>query len=106
MVAIKVLTARKFKQGTVQEAHQLLRELRAVGTLRQGFVSGQTLISVEDPHRLLVVSTWTDIKGWEAWRASERRSEISKKIAELLETPEHVEVYYAGRKESEGADMA
>jgi len=105
-VAIKVLTSRKFKKGTTEKAHQLLRELRSVGTLRQGFVSGQTLVSAEDPDRTLVISTWTDAKGWEAWRASEKRNEISKKISELLEEPEHVEVFYVERKEVEGADMA
>ncbi|MBI4966284.1 MAG: antibiotic biosynthesis monooxygenase [Desulfomonile tiedjei] len=105
-MAIKVLTERKFKEGTAEAAHQLIKELRAVGTLRRGFVSGQTLISAEDPHRFLVISTWTDANGWEAWRASEKRNQIAVKIGELLEEPERVEVYYVERKEVEGADMA
>lgn len=105
-VAIKVLTLRTFKKGTAEVAHQLLKELRSVGTLRQGYVSGQTLISAEDPHKLLVISTWTDPKGWEAWRASEKRKEIAQKISELLAEPEHVEVFQVERKEVEGADMA
>ena len=105
-MAIKVLTSRKFREGTAEAAHQLLKELRAVGSLRQGFVSGQTLISADDPNRLLVISTWNDTRGWEAWRASEKRKEIAEKISELLEEPEHVEVFQVERKEVEGADMA
>lgn len=105
-MAIKVLTVRNFKKGTIEEAYQLLKQLRAAGTFRPGFVSGQTLVSAEDPHRLLVISTWTDAKGWEAWRASQKRKEISAKIAELLETPEHVEIFQVERKETEGVDMA
>jgi heme oxygenase (mycobilin-producing) len=105
-MAIKVLTVRKFKKGTVEEAHNLLKQLRSVGTLRPGFVSGQTLVSAEDPHRLLVISTWTDVRGWEAWRASQKRKEISEKIAELLEKPEYVEIFHVERKETEGVDMA
>ncbi len=105
-MAIKVLTSRKFKEGAIETAYQLLKELRAVGTLRQGFVSGQTLVSADDPSRLLVISTWTDARGWEAWRASEKRNEISQKISELLAEPEHVEVFRVERKEVEGADMA
>jgi len=105
-MAIKVFTLRQFKGGTVEQAHKLLEQLRAAGTFRPGFVSGQTLVSTEDPNRLLVISTWTDAKGWKAWRASEKRKEISQQIAELLESPEHVEVFQLARKEPEGVDMA
>jgi heme oxygenase (mycobilin-producing) len=105
-MAIKVLTLRQFKKGTEEEAHTLLKELRAAGTLRSGFVSGQTLTSLQDPGRLLVMSTWTDVKFWEAWRASQKRKEIAAKIAELLEAPEIVEAFHVDRKETEGVDMA
>ncbi|MBI5252400.1 MAG: antibiotic biosynthesis monooxygenase [Desulfomonile tiedjei] len=104
-MAIKVLTVRKFKKDRIEDGHKLLRELRAAGTLRSGFVSGQTLISVEEPHKLLVISTWTDIKGWEAWQASNKRKEIALRITELLEASENVEIFYVGQRESE-ADLA
>lgn len=104
-MAIKVLTTRKFKKGTIKEAHELLARLRAAGTVRSGFVSGHTLTSAEDPHTLLVISTWTDTKNWEAWQASEKRKEISRQLGELLEAAEHVAIFHVERKEYE-ADMA
>ena len=103
---IKVLTTRKFKKGTIEEAHRTLMQLRAVATVRQGYVSGLTLVSADDPYTLLVISSWTDKRGWDLWQASEKRREISKKIGGLLEAPEHVAIFYVGHEESDGADMA
>ena len=104
-MAIKVLTTRKFKEGTTAEANDLLTLLRKAGTVRSGYISGHTLTSVEDPNTLLVISSWTDAKSWQAWLSSEKRREIATKIAELLETNEQVSVFRVDRKEFD-ADMA
>lgn len=104
-MAIKVLTTRKFRKGASEEAYELLALLRAAGTVQPGYISGQTLTSVEDPHILLVISSWTNTKSWEAWLSSEKRKEISTKIAGLLEATEHVAVFHVERNEYE-ADMA
>lgn len=60
IMGIKVLTARKFREGTTEEACQLLAQLRAAGTVRPGYISGHTLTSLKDPRTLLVISSWTD----------------------------------------------
>jgi len=100
-MAIKVLITRKFKEGTAKEAYNLLMQLRAASTIVPGFISGQTLVSAKDTHTLLVISTWTGKKRWEEWRAADKRKEISKKIAELLEGPEHYEIFYVGEEAAE-----
>lgn len=105
-MATKVLVTRKFKEATIEEAYRLLMELRATSTLMPGFVTGQTLISAEDPYKLLVISTWTSKKKWEVWRATEKRKEIAKNIVEMLETPEHFEIFYVGEKMPAWVDMA
>ncbi len=104
-MAIKVLTTRKFREGASEQAYELLALLREAGTVRPGYISGHTLTSIEDPRTLLVISSWTDTRSWEAWLSSEKRKEISMKIAELLETNEQVSVFRVERKEFE-ADMA
>lgn len=105
-MAIKVLTTRRFRKNTLEEAHRVLRDLRAATTVRRGFISGQTLISSNDPYKLLVISTWTKRKRFDEWRASEKRKEFSEKLTALLETPEHDEIYYVGEREPEWIDMA
>ncbi len=60
----------------------------------------------DDPHKVLVVSTWINRKRWKEWRTSEKRKEYTKKIEPLLEEPENYEVFIAGEKEPEWVDMA
>jgi quinol monooxygenase YgiN len=105
-MAIKVLVRRKFKKGDVEAAYKLLMQLRAAATLMPGFISGETIISAEEPNTLLVISTWTGKRRWEDWRATETRKEFAKKIAELLETSEQSEFFYAGERIPEWVDMA
>jgi len=105
-MAIKVVVTRIFKEGTIEEAYRLLMELRAATTLLPGFVSGQTLVSADNPNKLLAISTWAGKKKWEFWRSTEKRKEFSKKLAVLLQAPEQSEVFYVGEKKPEWVDMA
>ena len=98
-MAVKVLITRKFKQDKIDEAYQLLMELRSLATLKKGYISGQTLISADNPNKLVVVSTWSGRKSWDEWQADEKRKEHSKKMEKLLEAPEEIEVFLAGVQE-------
>jgi heme oxygenase (mycobilin-producing) len=100
-MAIKVLISRQFKQDRMSDAHNLLKEMRSVATLRPGYISGQTLASADNPNKLVVVSTWSGPKRWEAWYRDGKRVAFSKKLEELLVAPEHVEVFMAGHESSE-----
>ncbi len=97
-MAIKVMISRQFKQDRINEAHDLLKQMRSVVTLRPGYISGQTLVSAENPSKLAVVSTWTGQKRWEDWLKDEKRKEFSKRIGELLVSPEQIEVFFAGHE--------
>ena len=100
-MAIKVLITRRFKAEKVNEAHALLTQLRSLATLQPGYISGQTLISGDNPNKLVVVSTWAGKKGWKAWEADEKRREFSQRLNEYLESPEEVEVFLAGTQTDE-----
>jgi len=104
-MAIKVLTTRKFKRNSLEEAYRLLMQLRAAATVRPGYISGQTLIAVDDPYKLLVVSTWTNRKRFDEWRATAKRREFSKRLAAVLETSEHYEIFYVGEQEPEWTEV-
>ncbi|MEJ2718041.1 MAG: antibiotic biosynthesis monooxygenase [Deltaproteobacteria bacterium] len=100
-MAVKVLITRTFKQERLQQAYQLLMELRSSATLKKGYISGQTLISADNPNKLVVVSTWSGRKSWDAWQADEKRKEHAKTMGELLEAPEQIEVFFAGVQDSD-----
>jgi len=105
-MAIKVLITRRFKDDKIKEAFKLLMELRSLATLQTGYVSGQTLISADDPNKLVVISTWISRNRWEEWQANVKRHDAMKKMQSLLKSPENVEVFLAGEKIPEWVDMA
>ena len=90
----------------MKKSYQLLMELRSLATLQTGYVSGQTLLSASNPHKLTVISTWISQKRWEEWHESAKRKEFSKQLEPLLEAPEEVEVFMVGEKTPEWVDMA
>jgi quinol monooxygenase YgiN len=105
-MAIKVLITRRFKPDQMNKASRLLMELRSLATLQKGYMSGQTLVSAQDPNKLTVVSTWISQKRWEEWQQSSERKAFSKKIDPLLEATEETEVFLVGEKGPEWVDMA
>jgi quinol monooxygenase YgiN len=105
-MAVKVFITREFKEGKFNEAYKLLMELRAMATLRNGYLSGETIISAENPNKLVVISTWVSQKRWEAWHEDQRRKEFTKKLEEYLVKPEHLEVFMVGEKIPEWVNMA
>jgi quinol monooxygenase YgiN len=105
-MAVKVLITRRFKPDNLNQASRFLMELRSLATLQKGYLSGQTLVSAQNPNKLTVVSTWVSQKRWEEWQQSSERREFSKKIEPLLESAEETEVFLVGEKGAEWVDMA
>ena len=71
---VKVLIRRKFKKHRAKEVNALLNEFRAGAMNRKGYVSGHTLVAVDDPQTLLVISTWQSLEEWQDWKDSSARS--------------------------------
>jgi quinol monooxygenase YgiN len=103
---VKVLITRTFKPDTVKQAYKLLMEMRSAATVQRGYLSGQTLVSADNPDKLLVISTWTNRKRWEDWKANDKRVEFNGKMETYTEGPESVEVFLTGEKAPEWVDMA
>lgn len=106
-MAVKVLLTREFKKDKLDQAYKLLMELRSLATLRNGYLSGETIISSENPNKLVVISTWVSQKRWEEWHNNQKRKDFVKKLEEEhLQRPEQVEVFFVGEKIPEWVDMA
>jgi heme oxygenase (mycobilin-producing) len=105
-MAVKVLITRRFKKDRMNEAFKLLMELRSLATLQSGYVSGETLVSADNPNKLLVISAWVSRKRWEEWQANEKRTNFARKMENVLEGPETSELFFVGEKMPEWVDMA
>ena len=75
------------------EMEPLYLELRAGAMRQHGYISGETLKSVDDPSFCLVISTWVDAESWKIWETSTQRREIVSRIEPLLATPEKISVF-------------
>jgi quinol monooxygenase YgiN len=92
-MAIRVLIQRRIKPGKESEFNQLVRELRTKAMHVQGFISGETLQSLEDPTVHLTISTWKGIADLKKWMKSPGRKETQKKMDSILAEPTKMTPY-------------
>ncbi len=86
-MAIRVLIERKVVLENEPALNNLLMKLRGKAMLAKGYISGETLRSLDDPNEYLVISTWTSLKDWKKWEADQERQEIQSRIDRLLRAP-------------------
>ena len=65
-MAVKILIKRKFKQGHMQAASRFVINNRSGAMQQPGYISSETLRSIDDKDTVLVVSMWENMEAWEA----------------------------------------
>jgi heme-degrading monooxygenase HmoA len=78
---IKVMVDRT--TSAVDRMTPFLLELRSAAMQNPGYVSGETLVSTENPRNVITISTWRDIDDWYAWETSPERAKIYDKIGPI-----------------------
>src|SRR6266511_972961 len=92
-MAVKILIHRKIKPGKEKELSEAVRALRFQAMVARGYISGETMHSVEDPSIQLVISTWKSIEDWNNWINTPERKAFQKKIDTILEEPTKITPY-------------
>jgi heme-degrading monooxygenase HmoA len=92
-MAIKIIIERRTIPGNELSLSDLLMKLRAEAMKAKGYISGETLRSLDDSNKYIVISTWDSLEHWRAWERDEKRKEIQKRINALLRAPSTHEVY-------------
>jgi len=92
-MAVKILIHRQIKPGKEKEFSEAVRALRFKAMYAQGYISGETLRSVEDPSIHLVISTWKSIEDWNNWINTPERKAFQQKIDAILEEPTKIAPY-------------
>ena len=95
-MTINVLITRRFKPDFLHEALSHNAQLRALATVQEGYLHGKSLVSRQDPQRVVVISSWQSIEDWENWYGTDIRRDYYKKLRMALEEPESVEVFDVG----------
>ena len=95
-MAVKILIKRKFKNGNMQAASRLLIENRKGAMQQEGYISSETLRSLDDPDIVTVVSMWDNKESWEAWKTSETRKNNEAEFKEYIVGETEYEHYSLG----------
>jgi heme-degrading monooxygenase HmoA len=95
-MAIKVLIKRRVPLEKARETITLFRQLRILATAQEGYISGETLRSLDRPEEFIVISAWQSAQDWKNWLASQQRKEIQSKIDQLLGGETSYDIYHYG----------
>jgi len=92
-MAIKVIIERAVSPDNQGEVAELLKDLRAKATRQPGYISGETLFSVEHSGTHAAISSWESLRDWKAWEKNPERIAIVAKIENLLKAKSKVSIF-------------
>jgi len=90
---IKAMIEWRSKPDKEHALEGMLQDLRSKAMRHQGYISGETLVGVDDPSTYMVVSTWTRLETWKAWENSRERQEIARLIAPNVSEETSVRIF-------------
>jgi heme-degrading monooxygenase HmoA len=98
-MAVKVLIKRRVSQDKARALIPLVRQMRASAATQTGYITGETLRSLDNPEEFLVISTWQSSDDWKNWLKSEERNKVQEKIDDLLGGETNYEIFHYGFSE-------
>ena len=98
-MAVKILIKRNIPQDKAKAMIPLFRQMRASAATQPGYITGETLKSLEKPDEFLVISTWQSSDDWKKWLQSEKRNKVQSKIDDLLGGETKYDIFHYGFSE-------
>ncbi len=96
---VKVIVERRLRPGKEQDFVTLSVELWVKAMRMRGYITGETLRSVDEPEVWLAISSWSDLSMWKNWKDNWERQEILKEIEPMLRAPARECVFQQAFKE-------
>jgi len=81
---IQVIIKRKWETDKPEALFPLLTELRSLAEKQPGYISGETLRSLDDPDKYLVFSKWETVDDWKHWLQSKERRDLQGEVDSLI----------------------
>jgi heme-degrading monooxygenase HmoA len=97
-MAVRILIKRRLPldKDKVQYIVGIFRQLRMLALEQEGYISSETLRSIDNPQEFLVISTWQSLEDWQKWFNSSQRKELHSKVDMLLEGGTTYKAYQYG----------
>ncbi len=81
---IQVMIKRKWQVDKPKELLPLLSELRAHAKDQPGYISSETLRSLDEPEYFLVISRWETVDDWKKWFSTKKRRDVQGKVDSMI----------------------
>jgi heme oxygenase (mycobilin-producing) len=97
-MTVKILIKRRLPENRdkAQYVVGVFRQLRMLALEQKGYISSETLRSIQNPQEFLVISTWGSLEDWENWFNSSQRKELHLKVDMLLDGETTYEAFQHG----------
>ena len=92
-MAIRVLMKRPVSAGEKEVLRELTDKLRVLAMGQEGYISGETLMRIDQPGVSLIISKWKSLAAWERWFKMPERESVQRQIDELIGTKTEYEIY-------------
>ncbi len=90
---IQVIIKRKWETDKPEALFPLLTELRSLAEKQPGYISGETLRSLDDPDKYLVFSKWETVDDWKHWLQSKERRDLQGEVDSLIGEKTFYEIF-------------
>ncbi len=98
-MAVNIFIRRTVPHDKAKEMIPLFRQMRASAATQPGYITGETLRSMDNPEEFMVISTWQSSEEWKSWLKSEERAKVQTQIDDLLGGETHYEIFHYGFSE-------
>ena len=92
-MSVQVMSIRKFQIDEIEKLISLLTELNSHSKEQPGYISRETLRSLENPEDYLVRCQWETVEDWDKWLHSKERRDIQGKIDSIIGEKTFYEVF-------------
>ncbi|MGA3115644.1 MAG: antibiotic biosynthesis monooxygenase family protein [Syntrophobacteraceae bacterium] len=92
-MTVRVAIEREVEPGQEARLQHLMMQARSKAINAKGYISGETLRSVDNPNKFLVLSNWISAADWKAWENDPERTKLQKEMAPLLLGREKCTIY-------------
>lgn len=95
-MTVKILIRRKFKENAEKDFNAMLIKMRSVAMGMKGYLSTETLVSLDNPRDVLLLSMWRSKKDWDNYFNSDVRREAERHYEEIIEGDTKYEYFQMG----------
>ena len=98
-MTIRILIKRTVPEEKARDLIPKFKKIRQLAVQQNGYISGETLRSYNNPEEFLIISSWQSVADWEKWLKNEERQEMQDEIDQLLGGKTRFEIFHYGFSE-------